>query len=162
MEIAAAVFGEHVRRARERLNYTQEGLAAIAGMNKETVMRIEQGFDAKVRTIGKLRKVLPGLPDATRNEGTEQPMGTELSDMATRIGHLVHGFISQDRLHRVRAFVLQQLQEEQSELLMPSTLQQMNQSQEQAERRIVERGQKSRKMAKATRRRVKTDGGGQH
>lgn len=159
MELAVDGFGTYVRKARERLSFTQEGLAAIAGVNKETVMRIEQGHDARVGTISKLRKVLPGLPDATRKE--DLAAMTELSDMATRIGHLVHGFISQDRLHRVRAYVLQQLQEEQSELLTPSTLHSMAAAQEQAERRIVERGQKSRKPAKAKLRR-KTNGDGQH
>lgn len=124
-------------------------------------MRIERGHDTHVTTIGKLRKVLPGLPGAAQDGGTGT-MGIELNDMAARIGHLVQGFTSQERLHKVRAFVLAQLQEEHNEILSPAVAASLDAKQRDAERGLVARRSSTKRRRKVNGK-DKTDGsGGQH
>lgn len=158
MDLSAQRFGDALRDTRKLAGLSQGGLAALAGMNKETVMRIERGLDARVTTIGKLRQVLPGLAGAARNEAADTPMALELNDLAARIGHLVQGFISQERLHKVRAYVLQQLSEEQHELLSASALH-LNLVQQRAEQRLVERGARNRKKSPRRRANGKSESG---
>ena len=149
---------ESVRAARHESGWSQETLASRASVNKETIMRIEQGEDTRRSTIAKIRKVLPGVDRQpprdllTLTEKANMEVSALAERMATRIGNLTRGIGSVERLHAVRNFVLQQLQDEQmdeeSEIRSHSAASAAFESrQESAERRLVKgaRGHKGNK-----------------
>lgn len=138
---AGMAFGHRVRELRTLKGLSQEALAIAANINKETVYRIERGKDTRATTIGKIRQVLPGLDnnDGLARVGVpdEGVAILELDHMASRIGHLIQGFHTEERLHRVRQFVIQQLAEEQAETTSPRLRDDMRLRQEHAERALV-------------------------
>lgn len=132
----ATAFGDAVRGARTGQGLTQDALATLAGVNKETVMRIERGLDARVTTIGKLRKVLPEL---AAHQGAMDTTMDETTAMATKIGHILLGFTSQERLFQIKHYVLQQLQDEHMETRSPAYLAEQRVKQERAESNLIAR-----------------------
>lgn len=144
---------ESVRAARKDMGWSQEVLADHAGLNKETVMRIERGEDARLATVDKIKQVLPGVDGAPRPAPQADSIAMEVSAladrMAGRIGFLVRGIASLDRLQAVRTFVLQQLQDErldeESDIRAHGTAARaMNDTQENAERGLVASSHKRR------------------
>lgn len=153
---SAAEFGAEVRRIRRLQALSQPALAALAGVDKETITRVEAGMDVRVTTVGKLRRVLPELGNAALTPGGAETMD-ETTTMATKIGHLLLGFTSQERLFRIKAFILSQLQEEHSETRSPAFLEEQRHRQDVAESNLI-----ARRPAKRNGRKGKRANGGGH
>lgn len=156
---SAAEFGAEVRRIRRLQALSQPALARLAGVDKETITRVEAGMDVRVTTVGKLRRALPELGTAALPfpGGSEQPMD-ETTMMATKIGHLLLGLTSQERLFRIKNFVLQQLQDEHSETRSPAFLEEQRDRQDRAESNLIAR-QRPAKRANGSGKRKRSDGG---
>lgn len=135
---SAAEFGAEIRRIRRLQGLSQPALAALAGVDKETITRAEAGSDIRVTTVSKLRRVLPELGNAALTPGGTETMD-ETTTMATKIGHLLLGFTSQERLFRIKAFILSQLQEEHGETRSPAFLEEQRHRQDVAESNLIAR-----------------------
>jgi len=112
-----------VRAERKAAGMSQVTLADKAGVNPETITRIELGKTTTNTTIGKLVAVMPGLearlavdPDSANQEGAGDRTVSDLADLAMRVGLLAQALTTRDRLHKARGFLIALLEEEQQEL----------------------------------------------
>lgn len=151
---SATDFGAEVRRIRRLQGLSQPALAILAGVDKETITRAEAGMDVRVTTVRKLRRALPDLGNAALTSGGAESMD-ETTTMATKIGHLLLGFTSQERLFRIKAFILSQLQEEHGETRSPAFLEEQRDRQAIAESNLI-----ARRRVKRNGKGKRTNGGG--
>ena len=75
--------GDRVRVARERQGLSQVGLAARAGVNKETVNRLEKGDNVSIETLSSVAMALGYEPAALLREQGPQDEAIEIEDDVT-------------------------------------------------------------------------------
>ncbi len=113
-------FSLALKRARLDAGLSQRELATLVEINPETVNRLENGGNARVDTIEKIRRVLPSLvlnsdPAAAqsaqlaREALAAQQIKDRLAEMKTQTIHLIEAIVSIDRLKKIQAVALRHL-----------------------------------------------------
>jgi len=110
--------GHRIRTLREAKGLTQIDLAAHAGVNPETINRLENGGNWRGDTIEKISRALPALtlttePDLPaaldRQRVTTQEVRHQFLDLQTRTTHLIHALVSIEHLQKIQAMALRML-----------------------------------------------------
>jgi transcriptional regulator with XRE-family HTH domain len=109
-----------MRRAREEKRLSQRRLAALVGVNSETINRVENGHNTRVETMALIQRVLPNLvlhrdPVAAMRSEHEQALEAaqrerdQLAEAHQRLMHIVQAITSMERLQRLQAMALKAL-----------------------------------------------------
>lgn len=113
-------FATAMKVARTQRGWTQVQLAETAGVNAETIVRIENGLNTRVSTMEKIRKALPeiggtnGQPYAHQAEKEREAAEAEqqkadVEALRDQVIYLVRAVVEHKHLQRIRHCVLQQL-----------------------------------------------------
>ena len=112
-----------MRDARKAKGWTQKELAQFAGVNPETIVRIENGGNTRVTTMSAIRRV---LPDVAANNGQETVHAAEaqrlaaesmaieqtkhdIEELREQVIHMVRAVMDPSLLINIRGYALRQL-----------------------------------------------------
>ena len=122
-------FGAQMKRARKHAGLSQRSLADLVGVDPETINRVERGFNTRVETMAKIQAALPGIvvystQTAAHHESVQRLKLSEeqdrlrLTELQTRVMHLIQAIQSIERLQKLQAYALKALQAD----LQPNTI----------------------------------------